>query len=649
MGDTVLIRTITRKLLCLIIIIAMLTSFSFFVLEAEASPSIIKIMPLGDSITVGYPGLDSYRTSLFLDLFNSGYNVNFVGTQNNGTGLDNDNEGHLGYQTDQIRDNVIGWLNNYPADNVLLHTGTNDIESFQSVSGIISEVNDTLNNIDHWESDNGKYVTVILARIILRGTNGDPSGNLNATTKLFDDALQTLALSRIAKGDRIVVVDMENALSYSTDLVSDGIHPNFAGYEKMADVWYNALVKILGYSLTVNYVGHGVVTKLPEQVTYPYGAVVNLTAKADDGWTFSSWSGDLGGSVNTENITMDSNKTVTATFNPSYKLTITTNFGATTPLVGEYWYAAGTNVTIAASSPTAGDGERFSWLNWTGDGSSSYSGTNNTIVVTMNSSVTETAFWQHEYKLMISSNSGTTQPPNGENWFAAGALIAAETSSPTDQTGVQNVCLGWTGIGSVPATGTSSNVLFSLMSPSSISWIWKTQYYLTVSSTYGNAAGTGWYDAGASAYASVSPTTVVSAGGTQYSFTGWSGSASGSSSNSNALIMDSPKTAMANWSPATAPTPTPPQPTPTPSRTATPKPSATVTESSSPTVSPSPTNEPTASPPPNSSGVYTYVGLAIGVISLVVVVTVVALKLKNRNSLELFHGIPFLILFLPLV
>jgi uncharacterized repeat protein (TIGR02543 family) len=42
--------------------------------------------------------------------------------------------------------------------------------------------------------------------------------------------------------------------------------------------------------------------------------VVTLTATADAGWTFSNWTGDLTGSTNPDTITMDGNKTVTATF-----------------------------------------------------------------------------------------------------------------------------------------------------------------------------------------------------------------------------------------------------------------------------------------------------------------------------------------------
>jgi len=76
---------------------------------------------------------------------------------------------------------------------------------------------------------------------------------------------------------------------------------------------------------------------------------------------------------------------------------------------------------------------------------------------------------------------------------------------------------------------------------------WKTQYYLIVSSAYGTIGGQGWYDSGATAYATVTPLTVSGPSGTQFAFDYWSGDASGSTSPSNAITMSSPMTAAANW------------------------------------------------------------------------------------------------------
>jgi hypothetical protein len=65
--------------------------------------------------------------------------------------------------------------------------------------------------------------------------------------------------------------------------------------------------------------GSGSVIKDPDKETYHYGKVVTLEAEAAPGWIFDYWSGDLDpGTVVTNNpittITMDSSKTVTATF-----------------------------------------------------------------------------------------------------------------------------------------------------------------------------------------------------------------------------------------------------------------------------------------------------------------------------------------------
>ena len=53
------------------------------------------------------------------------------------------------------------------------------------------------------------------------------------------------------------------------------------------------------------------------------GATVQLTATADPGWTFGSWSGDLSSTANPASLTMDGDKTVTATFiQDDYILTV---------------------------------------------------------------------------------------------------------------------------------------------------------------------------------------------------------------------------------------------------------------------------------------------------------------------------------------
>jgi uncharacterized repeat protein (TIGR02543 family) len=69
--------------------------------------------------------------------------------------------------------------------------------------------------------------------------------------------------------------------------------------------------------LTVSVTGSGSVTKSPDAPSYAPGTLVTLTATPATGYTFTGWTGDLAGTANPTTITMDADKTVTATFTSS--------------------------------------------------------------------------------------------------------------------------------------------------------------------------------------------------------------------------------------------------------------------------------------------------------------------------------------------
>jgi hypothetical protein len=77
---------------------------------------------------------------------------------------------------------------------------------------------------------------------------------------------------------------------------------------------------------------------------------------------------------------------------------------------------------------------------------------------------------------------------------------------------------------------------------------WKTQYYLTVTTTYGNPSGGGWKDEGLTANAHLDIGIMSGGTGIQYVFTSWGGDTTGTSyAASDDIVMDGPKTAIANW------------------------------------------------------------------------------------------------------
>lgn len=77
-----------------------------------------------------------------------------------------------------------------------------------------------------------------------------------------------------------------------------------------------AVFKRKQYELTVTVQGEGAVAEeiITEPSQYTNGTSVKLTATGAEGWEFTGWSGDLEGTENPTNITIDKSKSVTATF-----------------------------------------------------------------------------------------------------------------------------------------------------------------------------------------------------------------------------------------------------------------------------------------------------------------------------------------------
>jgi hypothetical protein len=103
-------------------------------------------------------------------------------------------------------------------------------------------------------------------------------------------------------------------------------------------------------------------------------------------YVWSNWS-DRGAISHT--VAPTTNKTYTANFNKQYFLTMTHGTGGTvTPSSG--WRGNGTTVSIGAT-PASG----YSFSNWSGSGTGSFSGTTNPASITMGGPITETASFTH--------------------------------------------------------------------------------------------------------------------------------------------------------------------------------------------------------------------------------------------------------------
>jgi len=133
----------------------------------------------------------------------------------------------------------------------------------------------------------------------------------------------------------------------------------------------------------------------------------------------------------------------------------------------------------------------------------------------------------------------TSQLPVAHDWVVGSSHSFSVNSIVPGQTGVQYVFTDW----SDGSTSTSRTITVS----GSANYIaqYKTQYYLTVESDYGDPQGQRWYDEGSTAVFSV--TSPVSAGlGVKYVFDHWEGDVSASTP-STEIPMRAPHTVRAVW------------------------------------------------------------------------------------------------------
>jgi len=77
---------------------------------------------------------------------------------------------------------------------------------------------------------------------------------------------------------------------------------------------HNYTASIIQHTLTIVAGSNGTTNPVPGTSQHDYGTQVQVTATPDSGYQFSGWSGDASGTTNPITITMDSDKSITASF-----------------------------------------------------------------------------------------------------------------------------------------------------------------------------------------------------------------------------------------------------------------------------------------------------------------------------------------------
>jgi uncharacterized repeat protein (TIGR02543 family) len=200
--------------------------------------------------------------------------------------------------------------------------------------------------------------------------------------------------------------------------------------------------------------------------------------------------------------------------NPTYQLTVTSNPSGL-PVTGSGQFCKSQSATISVTSSTIdlGSGTRYVFTGWSGD----YSGSGSSGQVIMTASKNVVANFKTQYLLNVQSPYGS---PSGSGWYDAQTNAYASLGATVVDlaAGARVEFRGWNG----DAVGQSVPVTIQMTGPKTVTAQWIHQYYVSVSSQYGQSTGSGWYDEGSTATLNVN--SPIPAGyGSQYVFQKWTG------------------------------------------------------------------------------------------------------------------------------
>lgn len=202
----------------------------------------LRIMSLGASITsgIGSSQLLGYRPALrtLLQKHNASLPFAFVGSRGtNGTAAASpqlgDNEGWPGLTIDQVAAKATSAVPLYKPNLVLVNAGTNDCLRNVNVSNAHVRMRAMLEGVV-WTGSPRE--TVVMSTLLL-----NKNKKAETAVELYNGNLVGMVAELQASGRPIVMVDMHGPDGPQVTDLSDNVHPNNAGYEKMANIWFRGI------------------------------------------------------------------------------------------------------------------------------------------------------------------------------------------------------------------------------------------------------------------------------------------------------------------------------------------------------------------------------------------------------------------------
>ncbi|TQS36036.1 hypothetical protein Golomagni_03524 [Golovinomyces magnicellulatus] len=246
---------------------------SFHSYEVTPLPN-LRILPLGDSITFGYLSTtgNGYRAHL-LDLLNFKFpSITYIGTQNSGSMMNNENEGHPGYMIHDIAKKALPSLAQQP-NIILVMAGTNDIAR----PYMVEDAPWRLGALIDFILLACPFSTVIVAQLA-PVTEPPEAENM---IKIFNSQIPEMVAARQAAGKKVLSVDMSRDFVKEAYL-NDGVHPTDSGYKHIAETWHKGILQAVQYGWVWEPISVGRKGR-PTKLLGPDGTEVPLRPIVEDG------------------------------------------------------------------------------------------------------------------------------------------------------------------------------------------------------------------------------------------------------------------------------------------------------------------------------------------------------------------------------
>lgn len=201
-----------------------------------------RIMAMGESTTADP---FSYRKKFYELAIADGLSVDMVGPNSSGTGNGTNNAGYYGKTCLDLINLLRTFYKNYSPDIVLLLEGTNDCGwnyRFYPDTPPIDELSFLIDTICVKYPDALIFVSSIPPMLdnAFTGADQTPSGVAQANGDIYNNVMPAMIGNKFASGKKVHFIDARGLLN-STDILSDGIHPNQNGYDKLGVLYYNTI------------------------------------------------------------------------------------------------------------------------------------------------------------------------------------------------------------------------------------------------------------------------------------------------------------------------------------------------------------------------------------------------------------------------